>query len=187
MEFYNDTPARQRALLAPHADAPSRIDWCDWERDELAALPTTLTDPGTCSCRSAQPCGDRFRAWTRQLAVIDVLPEDAVTDDGQELFNLLEQRGIADVVVTGVATNACVLGRPYGVRQLTYLGKRPVLCRDLTDAFHRDPHGHPWGTEQVVAHIERRWCPSVTSDQLVGGAPFRFSDSPALEPGARCT
>lgn len=72
----------------------------------------------------------------------------------------------------GVHTNRCVVGRPYGIRQLVRFGKRPVLCRDLTDAFHRDPRGHRWGTEQVVAHIERRWCPSVTSDQLVGGTPF---------------
>ena len=48
--------------------------------------------------------------------------------------------------------------------------------RDLTDSFQRDPRGHSWGTEQVVAHIERTWCPPVTSDQLVGGSPFRFQE-----------
>ena len=175
MEFYRDTPARRRALLAPYADARVPIDWCDWEQDELDQLPASLTNPGTCSCTSAEPCGDRFRAWTRQIPLIDVLEVDAVTDDGQELFNLLEQRSIDDVIVMGVHTNACVLGRPYGIRQLVALGKRPVLCRDLTDAFHHDPHGHHWGTEQMIAHIERRWCPTVTSDQLVGGTAFSFS------------
>jgi hypothetical protein len=100
-----------------------------------------------------------------------------VIDDGQEVFNLLEERGIGDVVVLGVHTNICVLGRPYGIRQLVYAGKRPVLCRDLTDSFHRDPRGHFWGTGQVVAHVERRWCPTVTSDQLAGGAPFRFQEN----------
>ncbi|HKW08771.1 MAG TPA: hypothetical protein VJO33_00240 [Gemmatimonadaceae bacterium] len=178
MEFYRNAPARRCALLAPHADAPAGIDWCDWEQDELEQLPPSLTDPGTCCCTSPEPCGDRFRAWTRQIPLIEVEPEDVMTDDGQELFNLLEQRGIFDVIVMGVHTNACVLGRPYGIRQLTYLGKRPVLCRDLTDAFHRDPRGHHWGTEQMIAHIERRWCPSVTSDQLVGGSPFRFLHTP---------
>jgi nicotinamidase-related amidase len=179
MDFYRDTPARRRAMVAPHVDAPARIDWCDWEEDELAQLPSTLTDPGTCSCSSSKPCGDRFRAWTRQMSLIDILADDAITDDGQELFNLLEQRTIIDVIVMGVATNACLLGRPYGIRQLVYLGKRPVLCRDLTDAFHRDPRGHHWGTEQMIAHIERRWCPSVTSNQLVGGTPFQFLDAPS--------
>jgi len=74
----------------------------------------------------------------------------------------------------GVHTNRCVLGRPYGIRQLVYWGKRPVLCRDLTDSYHRDPHGHLGGNEQMIAHIERYWCPTLTSDQLVGGAQFQF-------------
>jgi len=180
MGFYRSHPARQRALKAPHVDTPGPIDWCDWEQDELEALPVSLTDPGTCCCTSPQPCGDRFRAWTRQIPLIEVLGDDAVTDDGQELLNLLAQYSIADVLVMGVHANACVLGRPYGIRQLTYLGKRPVLCRDLTDAFHRDPRGHRWGTERVIAHIERRWCPTVTSDQLVGGSPFEFVENSEL-------
>jgi len=76
----------------------------------------------------------------------------------------------------GVHTNICVLSRPFGIRQLVYLERRPLLCRDLTDSFHRDPRGHGRGTEMVVEHIERYWCPSVTSDQLVGGEPFQFAD-----------
>jgi nicotinamidase-related amidase len=174
MDYYRDTPARRHAMQAPHADAPCAIHWNDWQPDEVAVVPRTLSDPGSCSCESAEPCGDAAAAWTRQTPAIGIEPQDVVTDDGQELFNVLVQRGIGDVVVMGVHTNICVLGRPYGVRQLVSFGMRPVLCRDLTDSFHRDPRGHFWGTAQVVAHIERRWCPSVTSDQLVGGAPFRF-------------
>jgi hypothetical protein len=52
---------------------------------------------------------------------------------------------------------------------LVYLGKRPVLCRDLTDSFHRDPQGHDWGTQRIIEHIEQRWCPTVTSSQLLAG------------------
>jgi nicotinamidase-related amidase len=176
MDFYSGTPARLRAIHAPYAQAPVPIDWNEWEDDEVAVLPTTLTVPGPCSCDSAEPCAEARPPypWTRQTSVIDIGPDDAVSDDGQEVFNLLEHRGIEDVIVLGVHTNICVLGRPYGIRQLVHLGKRPVLCRDLTDSFHRDPRGHFWGTEQVIAHIERRWCPTVTSDQLVGGGPFRF-------------
>jgi hypothetical protein len=177
--FYGGTPPRTRAVQAPHVQAPGPIDWSDWEDDELSALPTTLTAPGPCSCDSAEPCGQGGPPypWTRQTPLIDIDAEDAVSDDGQEIFNLLEHRGIGDVVVMGVHANVCVLGRPYGIRQLVYWGKRPVLCRDLTDSFHRDPRGHFWGTQQVTAHIERRWCPTVTSDRLVGGAPFRFRDA----------
>jgi nicotinamidase-related amidase len=176
VDFYANTPARRRAMHAPHAPAPVPFDWNDWEPDEIAAVPATLSAPGACSCDSPEPCGQARPPypWTRQTPLIDIHPEDAVSDDGQEVFNLLRQRGIDDVIVMGVHANLCVLGRPYGIRQLVKLGMKPVLCRDLTDAFHRDPRGHAWGTAQTVAHIERRWCPTVTSDQLVGGEPFRF-------------
>lgn len=178
VDFYRDTPARQRALNAPYAESPAPMGWNFWEPDERAALPASLVELGPCSCESVVPCcsPEPPRPRTRQTPLIDISPEDAVSDDGQEVFNLLEQRGIEDVVVMGVHTNICVLSRWYGIRQLVYWGKRPVLCRDLTDTFHRDPRGHFWGTEQIVAHIERRWCPTVTSDQLVGGTPFRFHD-----------
>ena len=174
MDFYRDTPARLRAVEAPWADAHVPIDWNEWDAEEAAAMPRTLTAPGPCSCDGPLPCGvgEPPYPWTRQISTIEVRDDDAVSDDGQEVFNLLEQRRITDVIVMGVHTNICVLGRPYGIRQLVRLGKRPLLCRDLTDAFHRDPHGHEWGTEQAVAHIERWWCPTVTSDQLVSGPPF---------------
>jgi hypothetical protein len=154
-------------------NARGPIDWNDWGGDETTALPTTLTSPGPCSCDSPLPCGVAAPPypWTRQTPAIEVRSDDAVSDDGQEVFNLLEQRAIAYVIVMGVHTNVCVLGRPYGIRQLARLGKIPLLCRDLTDAFHRDPRGHAWGTEQVIAHIERWWCATVTSDQLVGDVP----------------
>ncbi|HEV2863941.1 MAG TPA: hypothetical protein VGX48_23295 [Pyrinomonadaceae bacterium] len=176
MDFYKGTPARTRALSAPGARAPRPIiDWSTLNRDVEEALPTSLTTPGPCSCDSAEPCCEAGppHPWTRQNSLIEISPDDAVTDDGQEVFNLLEQRGLEDVIVLGVHTNLCVLERPYGIRQLTYLGKRPVLCRDLTDSFHRDPRGHSWGTEHVIEHIERWWCPTVTSDQLVSETTSR--------------
>ncbi len=179
VDFYRDTPARIRARQAPRAEAAVVIDWQSWDAKREPALAPTLMEPGPCSCDSPEPCcgAGHVHPWTRQTPAIEIAPEDAMTDDGQEVFNLLEHRGTEDVVVMGVHTNICVLGRPYGIRQLVYLGKRPLLCRDLTDSFHRDPRGHLWGTEAVVAHIERYWCPTVTSDQLVGGKPFRFQGS----------
>jgi nicotinamidase-related amidase len=176
VDFYNGTPARIRAEQAPERVAPVAIDWNSWNGKREGVLPQTMSNPGSCSCESTEPCcsADPGAPWTRQISTIDIHDEDAMTDSGQEVFNLLEQRGIDDVLVMGVHTNICVLGRPYGIRQLVYLGKKPILCRDLTDSFHRDPRGHTWGTDAIVAHIERNWCPTVTSDQLVGGEPFQF-------------
>jgi hypothetical protein len=184
MKLYRGTEARRRATQAPLVHSPVPIAWNEWTADERATLPASLTSLEPCSCESVDSCGKAQSAapWTRQTAEIEICPDDAVSDDGQEVFNVLEQRAIADILVMGVHTNICVLRRAYGIRQLIYWGKRPVLCRDLTDSFHRDPRGHAWGTDQIIAHIERRWCPSVTSDQLVGGQPFRFGEgSPGWE------
>jgi len=178
MAFYQGTSARQRAVECPQCDPPVAIDWNDPSPERESPLPPAFSDPGPCSCESLEPCcgPDVTYPWARQIPSIVIEDGDAVTDDGYEVFNLLEAQQIDDVVVMGVHTNLCVLGRPFGIRQLVYLGKRPLLCRDLTDSFHRDKCGHFRGTELVIAHIERFWCASVTSDQLVGGRPFRFAD-----------
>jgi type 1 glutamine amidotransferase len=73
-----------------------------------------------------------------------------------------------------------VLGRPFGLRQMAKNGKRVVLMRDMTDTMY-DPSKAPFvshfsGTDRVVAHVERYVCPTITSDQIVGGKPFRFKD-----------
>ena len=179
MDFYDGTAARQRALRAPPVASPVPVDWNDWDASREAPLPAALADETPCSCEPGEPCTEDGPPYpmTRQIDAIEISSTDAVTDDGKELLALLEERGIEDVVVMGVHANRCVLGRPYGIRQLVYWGKRPVLCRDLTDSYHRDPRGHLWGNEQIVAHIERHWCPTLTSDQLVGGSLFRFQES----------
>ena len=80
-------------------------------------------------------------------------PERSLTDQGQEVYNLLQQRDIEDVVVMGIHTNACILSQPYGIRRLVYQGKRPLLCRDLTDSFHRYSPGNYIGHFEVNARV----------------------------------
>lgn len=176
--FYTGTPARLLAREAPRVTPPVSIQWHDLDQSRESPLPSSFAQPGPCSCSSPDACCEAGPPypWTRQIPSIRIEAGDAVSDEGDEIFNLFESRGIVDVIVMGVHANLCVLGRPFGIRQLVYLGKRPLLCRDLTDSFHRDPMGHCEGTEYVVDHIERFWCPSVTSAQLVGGEPFRLSE-----------
>jgi nicotinamidase-related amidase len=120
--------------------------------------------------------------WKRQIAIIKIDDShDAITDNGQELYNLFAQRGTDNVMICGVHLNMCVLGRPFAIRQLVKLGKNVVLVRDLTDTMynHRMPPNvnHFVGTELVVAHVERYWCPSIESTDVVGGKPFRFTEA----------
>ena len=176
MMYYAGTPARECAQRATPVVSPVPVDWHDWDASREPPLPQALADDTPCSCEPGEPCttGGPPYPWTHQIESIEIAASDAVTDDGNELLALFEERGVRDVVIMGVHANRCVLGRPYGIRQLVYWGKRPVLCRDLTDSYHRDPLGHLWGNEQMIFHIERYWCPSLTSNQLVGGAEFDF-------------
>lgn len=176
MDYCAGSPVRERAQRAPPVDSSVSVGWNDWDESRESPLPEWLADDTPCSCEPGEPCtaGGPPYPWTHQIESIEVSSTDAVTDDGRELLALLEAREIEDVLVMGVHLNRCVLGRPYGIRQLVYWRKRPVLCRDLTDSYHRDPRGHRWGNERMIAHVERYWCPTVTSDQFVGGAPFRF-------------
>jgi hypothetical protein len=39
------------------------------------------------------------------------------------------------------------------------------------------PHvSHFEGTDLVVEHIEKYWCPTLTSVDFLGGQPLRFKD-----------
>jgi nicotinamidase-related amidase len=171
MDYYAGTPARERARRAPRVESPVPVDWQDRDPSREPPLPPALADDTPCSCESGAPCtsGGPPYPWTHQIDSIEISASDAITDSGEELLALLEERGLEDVIVMGVHANRCVLGRPYGIRQLVYWGKRPVLCRDLTDSYHRDPRGHEWGNDQMIDHIERYWCPTLTSDQLMRG------------------
>jgi nicotinamidase-related amidase len=176
MEYYAGTPARERAQRATPVVSPVPVDWHDWNAAIEAPLPPALADDTPCSCEPGEPCtaGGPPYPFIRQIDSIEIASVDAVTDDGCELLALLEERGIQDVIMMGVHSNRCVLGRPYGIRQLVYWRKRPLLCRDLTDSYHRDPRGHRWGNDHMISHIERYWCPSLTSNQVVAGAEFEF-------------
>ena len=177
MDFYMGIPQRRRAQNAPFAKAPVKFQWNYFNPEREGPLAAKL-EKGGCSCDSAEPCGPSYRAWKRQIATIEIGDPDAISDDGQEVYNLLEQRGIENVIVMGVHTNRCVLGRPFGIRQMAYLGKNVVLCRDLTDSYHRDPGAHFEGIDLIIQHIEKHWCPSITSQSITGQPPFQFKAAP---------
>ena len=183
--FYKGTPQRKRAQSAPFAKAPVALAtaprwgtaWCWTDAKHEGVLPIDDSDMG-CSC-TGDKCTIR-EAWTRQISTIELFPEDALTDDGQENWNLLTQHGIRHVILCGVHLNMCVLGRPFAIRQMVYLGQDVVLMRDFTDTMYNPerPPGvdHFTGTDLVVGHVERFWCPSILSTDLTGKPLFRFGE-----------
>nr|MCS5539275.1 cysteine hydrolase [Roseibacillus sp.] len=185
VNFYKTAPQRQYARKAPFTKAPVKLSakdrwgtkWCWPDPAFEGVLPIDDSDMG-CSCE--EPKCEIREAWTRQIKGIKILKGDAITDNGQETYNLLAARKIDNVILCGVHLNMCVLGRPFGIRQMVKVGKKVALMRDMTDTMYNPqrPPGvdHFSGTDLVVKHVERYWCPTFTSDDLVGGKSFRFAE-----------
>lgn len=190
MDFYAEHPARIHALKTPRTTKlPSGID--DWCRkltlEEKLSFPIDDSDGG----EDDQPeehkkwAEELLRSglnpkapWKRQTPLIDIVAEDYVSDQGSEIWSVLEHEGIKNVILMGVHTNFCVLGRPFGLRNLVRNGKNVVLVRDMTDTMYnpamRPKVSHFSGTDLVIDYIEKWICPTITSDQVLGGSPFRF-------------
>ncbi len=192
MEPYQNHPGRKRAAAAPKAaNLPKDIgQWCHKiPAEEKVIYPLDQSDGG---CDSDPDQQRAFSAklqamgrnpgapWKAQIDVLKIHDQDAISDSGVEIWNLLEARGIQNVILVGVHTNMCVLGRPFGLRQMAKNGKNVVLMRDMTDTMYnpaRWPYvSHFRGTGLIVEHIEKFVCPTITSEQLVGGEPFKFKN-----------
>jgi nicotinamidase-related amidase len=184
VDFYRSTAARRRATAAPLAKPPIELATSErwgtaWNWPDNSREPGLPIDDSDMGCDCDEKC-QIASPWNRQIATIEIDDKrDAITDNGPELYNLLAERGIDNVAVCGVHLNMCVLGRPFAIRQLVKLGKNVVLVRDMTDTMY-NPRMRPYvdhfaGTELVIGHVEKYWCPTIESTDFVGGEPFQFA------------
>lgn len=159
MDFYKDYPQRRRMLALAQVSLPVECN---------------LTDPPLPVENGCDTSADKFfKAWKREHAGLTIGPDDAISDKGSEIYALLKQKGIGNLLVMGVHTNVCILKRTFAIRQMSKWGIRCMLVRDLTDTMY-DPKTPPYvahekGTELVVEHIEKYWCPTTLSSELVRG------------------
>jgi putative heme-binding domain-containing protein len=175
MKFYADWPQRKRAQQAPKATPPADIS--KWHALNNAKEPPLPIDDSDGGCDDWPRCPDGS-PWKHEISTIEIAPEDAISDKGDEVYNLLQQSGRDNVIIMGVHENMCVLGRPFSIRQMVTIGKNVLLMRDMTDTMYnsrRPPYvSHFVGTDLVAEHIEKYWCATVTSADLLGGQPFHF-------------
>jgi len=191
MEPYENHPGRILAKAAPKvANLPADIgQWCRViPSEEKGVYPIDQLQGGEDDdLEEHKIWHDKLTAlgrnpkspWKAEIGLLTIDNKDAISDSGVEIWNLLESRGIKNVVLLGVHTNMCVLGRPFGLRQMAKNGRNVVLMRDMTDTMY-DPSKWPYvnhftGTHLIVEHIEKFVCPTITSVDFLGGEPFRFS------------
>ncbi len=196
MDAYRDHAARKRVinLETIASDAPDVMNsWCSKiPGEELARFPIDQSDGGEdddpkehadWAMQLTKLGRNPKMPWKRQNEMIEIDSEkDYISDRGDEVWQVLQSRNIKNVILAGVHTNMCVLGRPFGLRQMKRNGMNVVLMRDMTDTMY-NPKSWPFvnhyaGTELVISHIERFVCPTMTSDQFIGGKPFHFASDP---------
>ena len=162
MDFYEGTAARQRLLEAAPVEPPAEIERAD------PPQPVDASDQGS------DTDGDEpHKAWHRQHGGIYIDQQrDGISDDGGQVYSFMAGRGVEHMLIMGVHTNMCVLGRSFAIKQMVKWGVQVALVGDLTDTMYNpasSPYvSHDEGTRLVVEYIEKFWCPTVTSRAILG-------------------
>jgi len=175
MPYYADTPQRKLGQSAPKLGTIIPLEgWCHLDSTRESEMPVKMDTP----CDDVDDPRPRIRFYTRQIETLEIAEGDAICESIEPFF-LLKQRDIENVLIMGVHTNMCVLGRPFGIRQLVRQGVNVALVRDMTDTMYNpiEPPfvNHFTGNDLIVSHIERHWCPTVTSGEILDdGITFRF-------------
>ncbi|MGD0128599.1 MAG: isochorismatase [Terriglobia bacterium] len=160
MDFYKDYPQRRAMQLLTPVTPPASLGLTS------PALPIDDSDGG---CDT--PGDKEHTAWMRENPLLSVKANDVISDNGGEIYTLLQQKGIKNLFVMGVHANMCILNRTFAIKQMTNWGITCVLVRDLTDAMY-NPRSRPYvshaeGAELVIEYIEKYWCPTALSGDLV--------------------
>lgn len=177
MDFYEGTPQRELAKQAPAVKTKIPLEgWCYLNAANEAPMPVKTDQP----CDDTGDLRERKRFYSRQIDTLEIEEGDAITDSA-EAYYLMKQKGITNLIVMGVHANMCVLGRSFAIRQMVAQGMNVTLMRDMTDAMY-NPREEPYvnhftGNDLVFEHIEKYWCPTITSGDILGdGVTFRFSE-----------
>ncbi len=171
LTFYANSPARKRMLLSDPRELKKLQKWFHSFKFPKLKLPIDHSGGG-----SDTPKADRYKpntlVWRRQIETIEMDEAvDGISDMGPEIYTFLKAKGIEYYFIMGVHTNMCVLGRSFGIKQMSKAGFKVALFRDLTDTMYNPAQlpyvSHEAGTALVCDFIEKFYCPSILSKDLL--------------------
>lgn len=201
MQRFKDYPARVNVTRLPHHALPASNGFLP---DHGGNGP--FATPCMCQIKSRKPGSSdpqfacaRVPSDHNQHAAIRVTDQDYLIAAGeyregtrsaiqswgepaqQELWNLVQERGITHLLYTGFATNMCIINREFAMIQVKRLGLRPILVRDATLSITYDGYNPmtrsldtlfrpQTGTRFGIEYIEERIGPSIDSAQIVDAA-----------------
>ncbi|MDR0535902.1 MAG: isochorismatase family protein [Puniceicoccales bacterium] len=180
LDFYKDHPAR---LKARQYTKRGKNEWAKNLKGEPGGPGLEARNGGCPECRPGT-------AWKRQIDTITISNDDFISDNGAEVIGYFRDKGVKNVLLVGVHTNMCVIGRPFGLRAMQHARFNTALVRDLTDLMYNNVIGretkkegggapyinHFSGLDMQIDYIERYVCPSILSTDITGKKPFRFKE-----------
>jgi len=173
MEYYANHPARKEAKKYKNKALAALADGSKLPSEADAPWPVDQSDEG-CEEPGCKP----HHAWTKQIDALEIKDNDLISDSGEEIGAYFKKKGIKNVILMGVHTNMCVIGRPFGLRAMKRMGMNVVLMRDMTDLMYNHEMApkvnHFSGLDLIVEYIETYVCPSIVSTDFTGKKQFRF-------------
>ncbi|MDR0814603.1 MAG: isochorismatase family protein, partial [Bacteroidales bacterium] len=174
MNYYANYPGRKEAAKYKDKKIAALANGNKLPSEENAVWPIDQSDEG-CENANCKP----YKAWTKQADVLTIQDGDLISDSGEEIGTYFKKKGIKNVILTGVATNMCVIGRSFGLRAMKQMGLNVVLMRDITDVMYNPEKApkvnHFSGLDLMVDYIETYVCPSIVSTDFTGKKQFKFA------------
>jgi len=176
MEYYEDHPARKWAKKYKSKHVAEKLGEGKLECELDQDWPFEISHGG---CDDTPKCKN-YKAWTKQIEAIEILDGDLITDSGIEAGSFFLKKGIKNVILLGVHTNMCVIGRSFGLRNMVRLGMNVTLMRDMTDTMY-DSTSKPYvshftGNSLMNEYIETQVCPTLVSSVFTQQKQFRFKN-----------
>ncbi|MDR1335460.1 MAG: isochorismatase family protein, partial [Tannerella sp.] len=173
MDYYAGYPGRRAAKKYGDRRIAALASGAELPSEKGAQWPVDQSDEG-CENKGLAP----HHAWTKQIDALTVKPEDLISDSGAEIGTYFRKKGVRNVILMGVHTNMCVIGRSFGLRAMKRMGMNVVLMRDMTDLMYNHERApfvdHFSGLDLMEEYIETYVCPTVASTDFTGRKQFRF-------------
>lgn len=177
MDYYKEHPGRKKmAKYAGNKKIAALAKGDPLPTEAEAKWPIDDSDGGC----DDEPMCKSGNVWKKQIDELPVLDGDLISDSGTEIGACFKKRGIKNVILTGVHTGMCVIGRSFGLRAMKRMGMNIVLMRDMTDLMYnhrREPYvNHFTGLDLMVEYIETYVCPTIVSTDFTGRKQFCFQE-----------
>jgi nicotinamidase-related amidase len=173
MEYYAGYPGRKEALKYKDRKIAALANGNKLPSEETSVWPVDQSDEG-CENADCKP----HRAWSKQIDALAVKDNDLISDSGEQIGAYFRKKGVRNVILVGVHTNMCVIGRSFGLRAMKRMGMNVVLMRDMTDLMYNHERApfvdHFSGLDLMEEYIETYVCPTIASTDFTGRKPFRF-------------